>query len=81
MRIAGILAAALLKEVAAASWWKAEPGPDISRAVPEDAGPDLALLREDAKEADSKDSLTEAVAHRIGENADNDDFLPSLHSS
>mmetsp|Transcript_123807 Transcript_123807/g.174551 ORF Transcript_123807/g.174551 Transcript_123807/m.174551 type:complete len:91 (-) Transcript_123807:98-370(-) len=84
--LARVLLLALLSESSATSmWWtKTEkldtPQVAKTQAVPEDANSDLSLLKlEDAKGRDSEDSLAEAVAYRIGENADNDDFLAAFH--
>ncbi len=83
--LARVLLLALLSESSATSmWWTKTEKLDTpvakTQAVPEDANSDLSLLKlEDAKGRDSEDSLAEAVAYRIGENADNDDFLAAFH--
>ena len=75
--LARVLLLGLLSKAAATSLWLTKtPQPTAEHEVPEDAKVDLSLLKlETAKGKDSEDSLAEAVAYRIGENADNDDFL------
>ena len=76
--LARVLLLGLLSKAAATSLWLTKsPQPTAEHTeVPEDAKVDLSLLKlETAKGKDSEDSLAEAVAYRIGENADNDDFL------
>lgn len=72
----------LLSDAAATSLWltKADATPQPRAEAVEDAKVDLSLLKLDnAKGKASEDSLAEAVAYRIGENADNDDFLGAFH--
>mmetsp|Transcript_85422 Transcript_85422/g.135426 ORF Transcript_85422/g.135426 Transcript_85422/m.135426 type:complete len:83 (+) Transcript_85422:72-320(+) len=74
--LARVLLLGLLSKAAATSLWLTKSQPTAEHEVPEDAKVDLSLLKlETAKGKDSEDSLAEAVAYRIGENADNDDFL------
>eukprot|EP00438_Fugacium_kawagutii_P014962 Skav234164 [mRNA] locus=scaffold572:155632:155892:+ [translate_table: standard] len=81
---ARVLMLGLLSDAAATSLWltkaDATPQPTRAEAVPEDEKVDLSLLKLDnAQGKANEESLAQAVAYRIGENADNDDFLGAFH--